>query len=387
MLAAVAPIAGAVELPVTADMEAGYGDEPEAAAATARGVVEVGAVGLNLEDTERRRRRAAAPDRALRRQDRRRARGGDRDRRSARAQRPHRCLPRPDRRPGDPARACRRARPRVSRGRRRLHLRPRRRRPGRDHGARAGHRRAGQRPRRAGLTAADRACKALGVARISTGSGPYRAALALARRMAEEAYGQGSLDSMIAAQVAFADAQALFPAVDATEGETDGRKLSIVRRGRSTEEGPDVVRRSTSIREPGRPARPRARGDRQGRRRPGARRRPAARRGARAGPRPDRGPARERQDAARPGDGARARREVQAHPVHARHDARRDHRRQHDRRWASRSSCPASSSRTSSSPTRSTARRRAPRPRCSRRCRSAPSRSKASRISCPTRSS
>ena len=31
-------------------MEAGYGDEPEAAAATARGVVEVGAVGLNLED-------------------------------------------------------------------------------------------------------------------------------------------------------------------------------------------------------------------------------------------------------------------------------------------------------------------------------------------------
>jgi len=53
--------------------------------------------------------------------------------------------------------------------------------------------------------------KALGVARISTGSGPYRAALALARRMAQEAYGQGSLEEMIAAQVAFADAQALFP--------------------------------------------------------------------------------------------------------------------------------------------------------------------------------
>ena len=35
---------------------------------------------------------------------------------------------------------------------------------------------------------------ALGVARISVGSGPYRAALALARRMAEEAYGEGTLD-------------------------------------------------------------------------------------------------------------------------------------------------------------------------------------------------
>jgi len=52
--------------------------------------------------------------------------------------------------------------------------------------------------------------KALGVARISTGSGPYRAALSLARTMAGEAYGAGTLDSMIAAQVAFADAQALF---------------------------------------------------------------------------------------------------------------------------------------------------------------------------------
>src|SRR4051794_24038783 len=50
MLGAVAAIAGAVDLPVTADMEAGYGDRPEDAAATARGVVEAGAVGLNMED-------------------------------------------------------------------------------------------------------------------------------------------------------------------------------------------------------------------------------------------------------------------------------------------------------------------------------------------------
>jgi 2-methylisocitrate lyase-like PEP mutase family enzyme len=46
MLAAVARIAGAVELPVTADLEAGYGD----VAATAEGAIEAGAVGLNLED-------------------------------------------------------------------------------------------------------------------------------------------------------------------------------------------------------------------------------------------------------------------------------------------------------------------------------------------------
>ena len=51
MLSMVAPIAAAVDLPVTADMEAGYGDSPEDAAATARGLVEVGGVGLNLEDT------------------------------------------------------------------------------------------------------------------------------------------------------------------------------------------------------------------------------------------------------------------------------------------------------------------------------------------------
>ncbi len=50
MLAAVATVARAVAVPVTADVEAGYGDTAEDAAATARGVVEAGAVGLNLED-------------------------------------------------------------------------------------------------------------------------------------------------------------------------------------------------------------------------------------------------------------------------------------------------------------------------------------------------
>ncbi len=50
MLAVVRRIASSVRVPVTADMEAGYGPTPEAAAETARGVIAAGAVGLNLED-------------------------------------------------------------------------------------------------------------------------------------------------------------------------------------------------------------------------------------------------------------------------------------------------------------------------------------------------
>jgi 2-methylisocitrate lyase-like PEP mutase family enzyme len=46
MLAAVARIVAAVGLPVTADLEAGYGDPGE----TARRAMDVGAVGMNLED-------------------------------------------------------------------------------------------------------------------------------------------------------------------------------------------------------------------------------------------------------------------------------------------------------------------------------------------------
>ena len=209
MLGAVAAIAGAVDLPVTADMEAGYGDEPEAAAATARGVVEVGAVGLNMEDLRD---------------------GGDDllpiDRFSAkiaavRAVGEETGIPlvlnaRTDvflGGIGDPDSRLDHA---VERGNAYLDA-------GADcifvpgvidtavitavvqgiHGPISILAVPGSPP------LSD--LKALGVARISTGSGPYRAALALARRMAQEAYGQGSLEEMIVAQVAFADAQALFP--------------------------------------------------------------------------------------------------------------------------------------------------------------------------------
>ena len=51
MLARVARIAKAVRVPVTADVEAGYGDRPEDAADTARMAIEAGAVGINLEDS------------------------------------------------------------------------------------------------------------------------------------------------------------------------------------------------------------------------------------------------------------------------------------------------------------------------------------------------
>ena len=48
---ATARMAAAVSVPVTADVEAGYGAAPEAAAETARAVIAAGAVGLNLEDS------------------------------------------------------------------------------------------------------------------------------------------------------------------------------------------------------------------------------------------------------------------------------------------------------------------------------------------------
>ena len=48
---AVARIAATVGLPVTADVEGGYGSAPEAVAATVTAVIGAGAVGINLEDS------------------------------------------------------------------------------------------------------------------------------------------------------------------------------------------------------------------------------------------------------------------------------------------------------------------------------------------------
>lgn len=50
MISAVAEIAQSVQVPVTADAEAGYGSTPESAARTARAVILAGVVGMNFED-------------------------------------------------------------------------------------------------------------------------------------------------------------------------------------------------------------------------------------------------------------------------------------------------------------------------------------------------
>lgn len=53
MLETVARICKVVAVPVTADMESGYGNAPEAVERTTTGVIEAGAVGINLEDGTR----------------------------------------------------------------------------------------------------------------------------------------------------------------------------------------------------------------------------------------------------------------------------------------------------------------------------------------------
>ncbi len=50
VIAATGRIARAVAVPLTADIEAGFGDTPEAVAGTVRAVIAAGAVGINLED-------------------------------------------------------------------------------------------------------------------------------------------------------------------------------------------------------------------------------------------------------------------------------------------------------------------------------------------------
>jgi 2-methylisocitrate lyase-like PEP mutase family enzyme len=51
MISVVTRIAAAVDVPVSADIEGGYGDGPEAVVATVSAVIDAGAVGINLEDS------------------------------------------------------------------------------------------------------------------------------------------------------------------------------------------------------------------------------------------------------------------------------------------------------------------------------------------------
>ena len=59
MIARIGRIARAVKVPVTADIEAGYGATPEDAARTTRELIQAGAIGMNLED------RSGNPDQPL----------------------------------------------------------------------------------------------------------------------------------------------------------------------------------------------------------------------------------------------------------------------------------------------------------------------------------
>ena len=211
MLASVAPIAAAVDLPVTADMEAGYGDDAEDAAATARGVA-------------RSRRRRPEP------------RGHERRRATSRSSRSMRSSRRSRRSAavaaeagvplvlnartdvfigavGDPstrARARGRARTRLPRRRSRLHLRP---------GVTDRHARS---PRSSRASAA-RSASSPGPARRPSPSSPRSASHGSASARGRTAphsrwrggwptrhTASGSLEAMTAGQVQFADAQALF---------------------------------------------------------------------------------------------------------------------------------------------------------------------------------
>ncbi len=55
MIARIGRIVRAVKVPVSADVEAGYGSSPDDAARTTRELIEAGAIGMNLEDASDRR--------------------------------------------------------------------------------------------------------------------------------------------------------------------------------------------------------------------------------------------------------------------------------------------------------------------------------------------
>ena len=204
MLEAVCRIVAAVDVPVTADMEAGYGETAEAAAATAEGVLAAGAIGLNLEDASADRLLEIAAHSARVRAVRRVAEGaGVPLVINARTDVYLLAVGAPETRFAE---AVRRANAYREAGADCLFI------PGvRDaetigrlvesiHGpinvlAGAGTPPAGELQR-------------LGVARISTGSGPMRAGLTLVRRIAEE-LGQGTYDSFTKDVLSYADVNRL----------------------------------------------------------------------------------------------------------------------------------------------------------------------------------
>ena len=202
MIEAVARIARAVKVPVTADIEHAYAATPDAVAEVVLRVIAAGAVGINLEDyvpgaTDLEPLALQVGKITADHQ------GGDQGRRARRHQRAHRCLPARARRAGDAARRRDRARQGVSGRRRRLRVRPRRprsrRRSARWSAASAG-------PSTCSRSTARRRSpelEALGVARVSLGSGPMRAALAVVRDVARELKTRGTYTAFTAHAMAF----------------------------------------------------------------------------------------------------------------------------------------------------------------------------------------
>jgi 2-methylisocitrate lyase-like PEP mutase family enzyme len=206
MLAAVAVVARAVEVPVTADMEAGYGDSPGDAAATARGVIGAGGVGLNVEDT--------ADDGGLLPVDRFLAKISAIRGVADQAAVPLVLNARVDVFLGEIGEPGTRLEHAIERGRAYrgagadcVFV------PGVEDESTIGalvHGIGGcvsvlATPRTPTVAELGR----LGVARVSMGSGPYRAALTEALRIAGEAYGMGTFASLAAARIAHEDAQQL----------------------------------------------------------------------------------------------------------------------------------------------------------------------------------
>ena len=206
MLEAVAVIARAVELPVSADMEAGYGGRLEDAAETAAGVLAAGAVGLNLEDCRADGSlfavdEAIARIRAVREAG---ARAGVALVLNARTDVFIRAVGEPQARLGHA----------ITRGRAYLEAgadcafvpsvndAPTIEALVRGIGGPVNVLSAPGGPSIAELAE-------LGVARVSVGSAAYRAALAVTERIAREAYGAGSLALLHGEQFGFADAQTL----------------------------------------------------------------------------------------------------------------------------------------------------------------------------------
>jgi 2-methylisocitrate lyase-like PEP mutase family enzyme len=186
MLAVAGRIAGAVDLPVTADLESGYGTTASDVGETVARAIGLGIVGCNLEDRQRPLVEAAA-----------RVGGGQGEsgqrRRRLRRQRPARHADQHD--GGD--RRGRHPRTRLPRRRGGLHLPhhdPRRRRPRRVRPPRAAPVNAFGIP--GGPAVADLA--ALGVARVSFGPGPQGAALAALRRAGETLLAGGPVDADLA---------------------------------------------------------------------------------------------------------------------------------------------------------------------------------------------